>query len=552
MRQRTILAALVVTVLAMALVGQFSGGGSAATKADQPSKQELARKLLETKGLQLTPAARGFVTRVAAGGERAAEPEGAETPSAKAGVGTSTGAAATLQGPGLPNVRVNDPARDRHQQDQTTQSETTIAVAGGNVAVGYNDSQHSLLATTQGTSLSGYSYSRNGGRTFHDGGALPNRPGYVNLGDPWMTSDRAGRMYYATLAATPNFNLGVSVARSTNGGRSWSAPVQVSPGDPPVDFYVGDKEAMTAGRDPTRPGRDVLYVAWDDLFFSATDILSGLPVARSTDGGRTWTVAYAARHSLLEGCSFTQYLGAQPIVDPASGSLYVAAERFQVDDPQCQGAEEVISEVIFTSTDGGQTFGPAVKIADIVPAGTAETAAGPAILLGPGKAMRTAEFPVLAFHRDALYVAWNEAQGGHSHLRLARSTNAGTSWSVRWLTDGNADEAQPALSGDREGLHVLYYSIAPTRPDRLLDVAVLDSTDGSTFRSRRVTNRSFPGVLNIQQFDPLIAPYYMGDYLANVSDGGRQYFAWGDNRDRVRNWLYPNGRHDPNIYFARR
>ena len=35
-------------------------------------------------------------------------------------------------------------------------------------------------------------------------------------------------------------------------------------------------------------------------------------------------------------------------------------------------------------------------------------------------------------------------------------------------------------------------------------------------------------------------------------DGGRQYFAWGDNRDRVRNWLYPNGRHDPNVYFARR
>jgi hypothetical protein len=76
MRQRTILATLVVTLLAMALVAQFSGGGSAATSPDQPSKQELARKLLETKGVQLTPAARGFVTRMAAGGERAAEPEG--------------------------------------------------------------------------------------------------------------------------------------------------------------------------------------------------------------------------------------------------------------------------------------------------------------------------------------------------------------------------------------------------------------------------------------------------------------------------------------------
>ena len=37
---------------------------------------------------------------------------------------------------------------------------------------------------------------------------------------------------------------------------------------------------------------------------------------------------------------------------------------------------------------------------------------------------------------------------------------------------------------------------------------MLDSTDGTAFRARRVTNRSFPGVLNIQQFDPLIAPYY--------------------------------------------
>jgi hypothetical protein len=393
MRRRATIAALVTVAMGLALVGWLGSGGSAAPTSDRPTKQELARKLLETKGLQLTPAARAFVARVAEGGERGAEPEGAEAPRAEAGAATAAGPAVRLAGRGLRSVRVNDPARDRHQQDQTTQSETTIAVAGRNVAVGYNDSQQSLLFTTQGTSLSGYSW--------------------------------------------------------------------------------------------------------------------------SSDGGRTWTVAYAARHSLAEGCSVTQYLGAQPIVDPANGTLYVAAERFQVDDPQCQGAELVTSEVIFKSTDGGRTFGPAVKIADITPAGTAETAAGPAVLLGPGKAMRTAEFPVLAFHRSVLYVAWNEARGGHSHLRLASSTNAGASWSLRWLTGGNADEAQPALSGDREGLHVLYYSIAPTRPNRLIDVAVLDSSDGSTFRAR-------------------------------------QYFAWGDNRDRVRNWLYPNGRHDPNVYFARR
>jgi hypothetical protein len=275
--------------MALALVGWLGSGGSAAPTSDRPTKQELARKLLATKGLHLTPAARAFVARVAAGGERAAEPEGAEA-RAKAGIAAAAGPAVRPTDPGLGNVRVNDPARDRHQQDQTTQSETTIAVAGRNVAVGYNDSQQSLLFTTQGSSLSGYSYSRDGGRTFTDGGPLPNRPGYVNFGDPWLTSDRARRMDYATLAGTTNFNLGVSVARSTNGGRSWSAPLQVSPGDPPVDLYIGDKEAITAGRGPSRPGRDVLYMAWDDLFFSATDILSGLP-----SGSRSTTPSARAR-----------------------------------------------------------------------------------------------------------------------------------------------------------------------------------------------------------------------------------------------------------------
>ena len=41
-------------------------------------------------------------------------------------------------------MRVNDPAADRFQVDQTTQSETSIAVAGTKVAVGFNDSQQGI------------------------------------------------------------------------------------------------------------------------------------------------------------------------------------------------------------------------------------------------------------------------------------------------------------------------------------------------------------------------------------------------------------------------
>ena len=50
---------------------------------------------------------------------------------------------------------------------------------------------------------------------------------------------------------------------------------------------------------------------------------------------------------------------------------------------------------------------------------------------------------------------------------------------------------------------------------------MLDSRDCARFRLRRVTNHPFPGVLNVKQFDPLIIPFYMGDYIANVSDGWR-------------------------------
>ena len=100
----------------------------------------------------------------------------------------------------LTNVRVNNPAEDSHQIDQTTQSEPMLTVSGSNVAVGFNDSQTALLALTAGADLTGYAYSTDGGASFTDGGALPNAPGFVNFGDPWLAHDRAGNLYFSNLA----------------------------------------------------------------------------------------------------------------------------------------------------------------------------------------------------------------------------------------------------------------------------------------------------------------------------------------------------------------
>ena len=80
---------------------------------------------------------------------------------------------------------------------------------------------------------------------------------------------------------------------------------------------------------------------------------------------------------------------------------------------------------------------------------------------------------------------------------------------------------------------------------------IANSSNAKKWSIQRVTSQSFPGVFTLPQFDPIIAFGYMGDYIAQVSDGTHQYIAWGDNRDIVTNFLWPNGRHDPDVFFAR-
>jgi len=547
-RRKGVVASVLVAGLAVlctaALTGAFAGTSNPAQT--NAAKQQFAQHLLRIGAAQqMTWPAQAFL-RIQATGDRQLSPALAGRP-ALPGATAGGAAAPAVPSANLSNVRVNNPALDTHQADQTTQSETTIAVAGSHVAVGYNDSQQTGLFLTAGSDLTGYSYSVNGGKTFTDGGVLPNTPEFNNLGDPWMASSRNGTMYYSTLAGDNlNLNLDVAVARSTNGGKTWSTPVPVY--RPPFAIaYTGDKDALAVGPDPVVHTRDNLYVAYDDFSFDSVtgQATTGLPVARSTDGGNTWHLTYADKFTLpTTGCSFQQYIGATPIVDKVTGTLYVTAEKITVDDPNCTGAPATLSEWIFKSTDGGQTFGPGVKIADV----TAATPTG-LLFLGPGRYARTAEFPSPVIQGSTIYVAWNDGgQGGHSHIRLATSTNGGSTWSAAFVTGGNGDDVQPALSGDSHGLHLLYYH---RYPNNTIDVLIGSSLNGTSFITKRVTSQPFLGTLTVPQFDPIIAPGYMGDYIANVVNGSHEYFAWGDNRGSVTDFLYPQGRNDPDVFFAK-
>jgi BNR repeat-like domain len=546
-RGRLVAAATAGVVVVGGLMALGVSQGAAVSPAERPSHQELAKTLLAhhydrfstpalTRALQFTAGEQQSPGRALTGEDEA-----------RAAARVATGAAAAIPRSGLKNVRVNNPAADRFEVDQTTQSEATVAVAGQNVAVGFNDSQQALAYLTDGLDFTGYAYSRNGGKTFTDGGTLRNPLNFANLGDPWMTSDRAGRMYYGTLTYGGDVgNLEIGVARSNDGGKTWAEPTLASPNSTDL-FYQGDKDAIVAGRDPKVAARDNVYATWDDFVTDAEGNFStGLPVSTSTDHGATWSLHYADQIvNDPESCSYTQYIGAQPLVDPTNGVLYIAAEKIAVTDPDCTGGDQSLSQVIFKSTDAGKTFGKAVTVSKVI----AATPSG-ALQLGPGQFIRTVEFPVLALRSGRLWMAWNDGATGRSHIRLATSTTAGTAWSLSSATTGNGDELQPALSVDSAGLHLAYYQ---RTAQNTIDTVIADSTDnGIHFTRKAITTKPFPGVHTVPQFDPQIAFGYMGDYIANVSVSGHQYFAWGDNRDRITNFTHPRGRNDPDVFFARR
>ena len=543
------------SVLTIALVVMAAGAiaGSAAAPKTPPTKQDIAKRILASPaGKTMSATARIAIEAMARGDHRATPDSSGLGPPAS--VHQAQGSKAG--GNPLVNVRVNDPGKDTNQVDQTTQSETTIAVAGSNVAVGYNDSQRTLLALTAGSNLSGYSYSTDGGQSFVDGGTIPNAPGKNNFGDPWLATDSGGTMYYSNLVLDfSTFSLLIGVAHSNDGGKSWS---QATPIPPPAgnEFgYEADKDAMVA----TSAGN--LYDTWDDFTGTFDPVsgafteFSGLPVAHSTDGGSSWSIAYADKTVLFKfdpnqppDCSFHQYIGAMPLVT-SDGTVYVAALKFGVDDPTCAGAPFTEEEWIFASHDGGQTFPQKVRIASVSPSTGGFFGA---FQLGPGQYMRNLELPSLAARGGNLYAAWNDGASGHSHVVLASSKDGGATWKTAQVTSGDNDEAQPALSADAGGLHILYYQISPVGDGTSqLDVLVSNSKTGTSWSTSKVTSASSPGVYTLPQFDPIIAFTYMGDYIANVSDGTHQYFAWGDNRNVVTNFLWPQGRHDPDVFFAK-
>jgi hypothetical protein len=99
------------------------------------------------------------------------------------------------------NIRVNDPSIDI--PEQTTQSETTIALYKDTVLVAFVDTGQYLPATVGVSSLSGYARSEDGGRTFTDLGRVPPSPRSLGYSDPSLGVDSQGNFYFSNIQFVP-------------------------------------------------------------------------------------------------------------------------------------------------------------------------------------------------------------------------------------------------------------------------------------------------------------------------------------------------------------
>jgi hypothetical protein len=285
------------------------------------------------------------------------------------------------------------------------QDETSIAVNPTNqknAIAGANDYR-------LGWGSSGFYVTTDGGNHWYDGikpfptNANQARDHIDGGGDPAVAFDRGGTAYYNDLHfMRENDESGIFVARSTNGGFTWSRPCVPAgtdatarcggngdvrrPGDGVVAYTpdndntlngsvpAHDKNYMTTGPRPAgvtavcfapitktaipagQPGcatdligPDRLYVTWT-IFFGNTAIIN---FSFSDDRAYSWSPPRAISGSapfcqfgVANNCDSNQF--SVPTVNPTTGGLWVAFENFNTPDEN--------QYLVVRSTDGGGTF----------------------------------------------------------------------------------------------------------------------------------------------------------------------------------------------------
>ncbi|HEX5297151.1 MAG TPA: sialidase family protein [Streptosporangiaceae bacterium] len=474
-------------------------------------------------------------------------------------------------------------------------SHPSVVVAGANDNIDMeacNAGDPTTCPFTQGVGVSGVYFSFNGGQTWtqptytgwtardclgpaactpHTGpiGTLPHyhEAGLVSDGDPGVAfgpkpgSDgtfswaNGSRLYYSNL--TSNFATAkrdetfkgaeaIAVSRTDNpqaaaagNASAWMNPVLVSKQS---STTFSDKEQIWADNAQTSPFFGHVYVCWAS--FRSNSQGNALPtpliVARSADGGSTWTqkqVGPATDNGINgqpDGCT---------VRTDSHGNVYV----FGV------GARGGVAyEMMYKSTDGGAHFtGPSLLSTAVNP-GVIDPVIGRPVMDGIAGARNdladapSADIangaPTGADATNQIVLTWADGRQGlnHEQLMLMTSVNGGASFTgpaaVPLATGDRPYYTAPAISPNGTDVYITYnafttpYRNDTSSPRGLVGVIVHADVAGGAIGAFSTVARGTVGDPRASSQNNLQAEF-LGDYVYTAATRAGAVGVWNDVRN---------------------
>ena len=447
------------------------------------------------------------------------------------------------------------------------------------LAVNPNDPEHLVVGVIDYNFPSVVSYvSIDGGKTWE--GAYQTK--YIaedlgSSGDPISTFDRKGNVYMGSISAgAEEINLAgiplqevvssISIAKSTDGGKTWNNPVSSARSAVEVQFQRNDlgdatstsmgslrfgfldKPWLMAGPNPDNPDEDILYVAYTHfvtsyvfefaldgafLYFRYPLLETTIELVRSTDYGETWSDPVAISPTVISTYSAggndqadleesDRVVQFPHIFTHDDGTVYVAYLD-STDDGPFKGIGEIY---VAKSTDGGKTFSRERAATFQEPYYRARNA--------PFRSWASA-FPRGDVGPDGslslIYGARpSDKPGDDGDIFFVRSDAQAKSWSLpKRINDDSSDSYQffPALSVAPDGIiHAFWGDFRDDDSDIRYHMYYTRSEDGGNtwLDNSRVTdyptnpNRAFPGGV------------FIGDYNDIYATADDVYMIWTDGR----------------------